>query len=132
MACHWAKARQLTNENTQCFGLFMDHPLFTELSKCHYQVALTIEPSLELDPSSLPLNDVQLMEISAAQYACIPVGNSINQLLKDLTLFWKLWLPKSVYQIVHEPGIHLPRLDLQKHSFLINDFQLCVKVVPKQ
>jgi AraC family transcriptional regulator len=121
----WAQARELTSDNSEVFGLMMDYPLFTALDKCHYLACISVTKEPEAN------SDVLYKEISPATYLSIEVGGNINQMLKQVTVFWKLWLPTSGYRMIHDAAMHIPKMDIEQVEFEDNTFKLLIKAEPK-
>jgi len=120
----WASARDLVNQSTEFFGLVMDYPLFTALDKCHYLVAMTVTETPDI------ADEMQAITLPAATYARIPVRLPINEMMQDMTLFWKIWLPQSGYRIKHETALHWPQLSLQQTPFCANRHHLFIQLDP--
>jgi len=121
----WADVREITNDDSEVFGLLMDYPLFTALDKCHYLTCISVAKQPELS------GEVQYMELPESTYLSLEVSGDINEMLKQVTVFWKLWLPDSGYQMVHEPARHVPKFDISVVSFEENTFRLFIKAEPK-
>jgi len=84
--------------NRSIFGLILDHPKYTELSKCRFYICLNCHEYLDV-----PSNFIQL-NVKSSIFIGIQVNAPISVCLTQIDSFASYWLKTSGYIINHNIG----------------------------
>lgn len=119
----WATARELLDAQPEYYGIFIDSPFATPLSKCRYLAGIRIRHAAEGRECS------QLGGITVAQ---IPVQGSFD-VLSDYALYVKKrWMNDNGYEII--PGIpgfeRFAAIDFNK-PYAQHYRTICIGIQPK-
>ncbi len=90
--CGWAAPRGLMNQNTKFLSIYYDDPEITEESKLRLDVALSIPPSVEVEPP------IGKSSIPKGKYAVCLFDMGPNDYQDAWNFLYGQWLPQSGFQ----------------------------------
>ncbi len=96
----WAEENKINTKGSLTrFGMSIDNPEVTPVSKFRYDFALSID-------SDYPENDsVEFGKIPASDYATVHVQGTLENVAQAWDYLYQTWLPKSNHVPIHYPAI---------------------------